>query len=138
MPILAGLLATVFALIAALHLYWTVRGVGTGAGVPSRADGTPVIRPGRLASFAVTAACILAALIVLGRGHLLDVGLPPAILHVGIWGIAGVFFLRTIGEFRYVGLFKRVRGTPFADWDTRLFTPLCAAIAGAAVALAAT
>jgi hypothetical protein len=47
-----------------------------------------------------------------------------------------MFALRTIGEFRYVGLFKRVHSTPFARWDSRLFTPLSAAIAAAAVVVA--
>ena len=60
-------LAVVLFLIAALHLYWVVVGVGIGAGVPTRADGTPAMRPGRLSTFAVAAALIFAACIVLGR-----------------------------------------------------------------------
>jgi catechol 2,3-dioxygenase-like lactoylglutathione lyase family enzyme len=39
-----------------------------------------------------------------------------------------VFLLRAVGDFRLVGFFKRVRGTPFARWDTRLFSPLCVAL----------
>jgi hypothetical protein len=37
--------------------------------------------------------------------------------------------LRAIGDFRLVGVFKRIRGTPFAWWDSRLFVPLCCFIA---------
>ena len=43
--------------------------------------------------------------------------------------------LRAVGDFRMVGFWKTVRDTPFARWDTRLFSPLCVAIA-ALVALA--
>jgi hypothetical protein len=39
------------------------------------------------------------------------------------------FLLRAVGEFRLVGLFKRIRGTAFARWDTWLFSPLCLLIA---------
>jgi len=122
--------------LAAVHVYWAARGVGTTAGIPSRADGTPVFRPGRVATLGVAVALGLAALLVMGRAQLLDFGLPPLLLRVGTWGVAVAFAARTIGEFRYVGVFKRVRGTPFARWDSRLFTPLCAAIAIATVVVA--
>jgi hypothetical protein len=44
--------------------------------------------------------------------------------------------LRAVGEFRYVGLFKRVRGTKFAVLDTFVYSPLCLLL-GAGVALVA-
>jgi hypothetical protein len=34
-------------------------------------------------------------------------------------------FARAIGEFKYVGFFKRVRGSRFARRDTLLYSPLC-------------
>jgi hypothetical protein len=30
-----------------------------------------------------------------------------------------------MGEFNYVGFFKKVKDTEFAKWDTKLFSPLC-------------
>ena len=39
--------------------------------------------------------------------------------------MAAVFALRAVGDFRCVGFFKRVKDTPFAVWDSRLFSPLC-------------
>ena len=130
-----GLMLVLFCL-AAVHVYWALRGVGTTVGVPSRPDGTPVFHPGRVATLGVAVALSIAALLVAGRAQLVDLGLSPVVLHVAVWGVAAAFGVRTVGEFRYVGLFKRVRGTPFARWDTRLFTPLCAAIATAAVVVA--
>lgn len=136
MTTIALALAVVLTGISLLHVYWAMTGVGGSAGVPSRTDGKPVFRPGPIATLAVAAALAFAAIIVLGRASFLTVGLPEFVLRAGIWGIAATFVARTIGEFRYVGLFKRVRGTPFAMWDTRLFTPLCAGIAIAATLVA--
>jgi hypothetical protein len=36
----------------------------------------------------------------------------------------GSLALRALGEFRYIGFFKRVRGTPFARMDSRYYSPL--------------
>ena len=136
MPFVAWALAAFLVLVSLVHVYWAARGVASGASVPSHADGTPVFRPGRVATLLVALALLLAALIVLGRAQLLDLRVPPIALRVGIWGVATTFTARTVGEFRYVGLFERVSDTPFARWDTRLFTPLCAAIAIAAILVA--
>ena len=40
-----------------------------------------------------------------------------------------VFLGRVVGDFRWFGVFKRMRGTAFAWWDTRLFVPLCLLLA---------
>jgi hypothetical protein len=37
--------------------------------------------------------------------------------------------LRAIGDFRYVGFFKRIRDSKFARLDTLAYSPLCAALA---------
>ena len=136
MSFVAWGLAAVLLLVSLVHMYWAARGVASGASVPSHADGTPLFLPGRVATLLVALALLLAALIVLGRAQLLDLRMPPIALRIGIWGVVATFTARTVGEFRYVGLFKRVSGTPFARWDTRLFTPLCAVIAVAAVVVA--
>ena len=134
--ILAPVLAAILSILALIHLYWMVRGVGASAAVPSHPDGTPVFRPGRVASFIVAAALLLAATIVLGQAHLLRLDLPPGLLRLGTWGLAAAFAARAVGDFRFVGLFKRVRGTRFACWDSLLFTPLCLAIALSAAIVA--
>ncbi len=78
-----------------------------------------------------------AALLVLGRAGVIPHMAPPWTYASGAWGLGGVLLLRAIGEFRYVGLFKRVRGTRFATLDTWLYTPLCAMLAAAVWYLAA-
>jgi hypothetical protein len=133
-------LAVAFAALAALHLYWAARGSsgadGSGA-VPTRADGTPLFRPGRASTLAVAAALGAAALVVLGRSGPWPMAGPAWIYRAGAWTVGAVLLLRTIGDFRYVGLFKRERESRFAVLDTRYFTPLCAALAAGTLYLAA-
>ncbi|MEI2721575.1 MAG: DUF3995 domain-containing protein [Gemmatimonadales bacterium] len=138
MSLIAPLLAALLATLALIHLYWGVRGVGASAAVPTHPDGTPLFRPGRLASFLVAVALLFAATIILGRAHLLELPVPPGLLRLGTWGVATAFAARAVGDFRHVGLFKQVCGTPFARWDTVVFTPICLAIAGAASIVALT
>lgn len=88
-------------------------------------DDKRVFHPSPIATGVVALALLIAALIVLGRLHLGGAFLPPSIFHAGTRSLALVFFLRAIGEFRFVGFFKRIRDTRFAYWDTRLFSPLC-------------
>jgi hypothetical protein len=143
--LVAAALATVFAAIAALHVYWAARvttspagGVSVGGAVPVRADGAPLFQPGRLGTLVVAVLLTAAAALVLGRAHVVAPLAPPLLYHVGTWVLGAVLLLRAIGEFRYVGLFKRERGTRFASMDTWLYTPLCAALAAGVLYLAAT
>jgi hypothetical protein len=95
------------------------------------------MRPGRLAALGVAVALVAAGLILLGRAGVITPSVPPGVIRMGAWGVALTFAARTIGEFRYVGLFRRVRGTPFAKWDALVFTPLCLVLAVASAAIAA-
>jgi len=127
-----GLLtACVFAALALLHVYWAAGGGwGHAAAVPTGgAGGARLFNPSRASTLAVAAGLFLAALVVLGRLGVRAAPLPGWVFVWGGWVIALVFLARAVGEFRYVGLFKRVRGTDFANWDTWLYTPLCLFIA---------
>jgi len=39
--------------------------------------------------------------------------------------IAVAFFFRAVGDFNYVGFFKKVKNTGFAKRDNRYYSPLC-------------
>ncbi len=58
------------------------------------------------------------------------------LFDVGVWGLGLVFLLRAVGNLRTFGFFKIVKGTPFADWDTWLYSPLCLLLALLAAGLA--
>ena len=126
--------------VALLHIYWALGGRWfTDAVIPTRH--TPhglerIFNPSPLA--AVIVAGYLAA--IMGLAYAVSreetVVLTPMALRA-LLGVAGtIFLLRAIGDFRYMGFFKCVHGTPFAWWDTRLFSPFILLI-GAACLIAA-
>lgn len=135
------LLAVIFALISLFHLYWAAGGeLGRAVVVPTVASpgrgGARVFKPSAGGTILVAFAFLVAVGVILGRlGFLGDI-VPHRIFRWGTWAIALVFFLRAVGEFRLVGFFKQVRDTPFAYWDTWLFSPLCLLIAIMAFTLA--
>ena len=138
--IVALVLASVFAAISALHVYWAARGTtgsnGSGA-IPMKRDGTPLFQPSRASTLAVAVALAAAAVVVLGRSGVIALDGMSWIFRAGAWTLGAVLALRAVGDFRYVGLFKREHDSRFARLDTRWFTPLCAALAAGVLYLAA-
>jgi hypothetical protein len=133
---LAGTLAAALGTLAALHVYWAAGGRAGGAAVPSRPGGPALFVPSTAGTLSVAAALALAAWIVAVTGGLAR-PLGPRWLHtLGVWGLGLVLGARAIGDFRYVGLFKRVRGTPFAALDDRVYTPIVVALCLATLWLA--
>ena len=132
-------LAGVFGCIAALHVRWAFGAGGGGAAtLPTRTDGTFLFTPSRAGTLAVAAALTIAGLLVLGRSGVMVRVAPDFVYGIGTWALGAVLLLRTVGDFRYVGLFKRERRTPFAQSDTRIYTPLCAALAAGVFYVATT
>jgi hypothetical protein len=54
--------------------------------------------------------------------------LPNAWSTVATLGVSFAFSARAVGDFRWVGFFKRERGSRFACLDDRIYAPLCVAI----------
>jgi len=132
-PVIAGSVAILILLIvAAVHIYWAAGGkAGKGAAIPS-ANGRAVIRPSAFGTALVAVGlCAMAALVALRIGWLDLPALPgnSAVVEIGTWLMAVVFALRAIGDFRYVGFFKRIRDGKFARLDTLVYSPLCAFLA---------
>jgi hypothetical protein len=125
--VVAWAVAAIFGGLSALHVYWAIRGVGGGVGLPE-VNGAPAFVPGRPVTVAVAAALALAALVVLARAGIVLPSVPVWMTRVAAGVLGTVFVLRAIGERKLVGFFKRVRGTRFARWDTWLFSPLCLAL----------
>ena len=126
--ILAAGLIAIFVALSAVHVFWAAGGrTGGGVAIP-RMAGRALFTPSPLATLAVAAALVAAALVTAaaagwhGRGTPVRIGRPLAYV------LALVFFLRALGDFRYVGFFKSLGDDPFRSWDTWLFSPLCLAI----------
>ena len=138
MEIIAIILLTPFVGLAALHLYWALGGTFGMSAVLPEIDGAPVFRPGAAATIAVAFVLTGFALIafVLGFGASYAPALAPYAVFLG-FAVGGVLLLRAVGEFKYVGFFKRVKGSKFAAYDSWLFSPFCLLAGGAFLALAA-
>lgn len=134
MTLLASLLALLFSALGGLHFYWAVYGIQNPEKVyPSKKDGSQMeYTPSRLACILVGVVLFLFAFLFLNR--FLQVFIFEFEFYL-LMAVGALFLLRAIGDFKYVGLFKSVRETPFAKMDTRFYTPLCFCIAGMVFAL---
>ncbi len=136
MTFLAWAVAAVLAGLALLHIGWAFGFLRPAAAAIPERNGTPVFTPGRASTLAVAALLLAAALIVLLRADAFRLGSVATVVHLGAWVVATVFLVRAIGDFRYVGFFKSVRGTRFAALDTRVYSPLCLVLGLAMAVLA--
>jgi len=121
-----------FALISVIHIYWASGGKwGIKSAIPENENG-PLFEATPLPTF------VIASLFACG---VLLVALDAARIHLFVLQnylyplIVIVFASRAIGEFRYVGLFKKIRDTDFARNDNRIYVPLCLSIAASALIL---
>jgi hypothetical protein len=136
MTTVGALVSAVFLVLSLWHVWMAFRPMGgVSAGVPS-VDGKPTFVPSRATTLVVAAGLLLIAVLVAATAGLVPLGIPLVLLTWCSYALALGLFARAIGEFRYVGFFKRVRGTPFARMDTLVYSPLCVAL-GVGVAVVA-
>ncbi|WNJ17044.1 DUF3995 domain-containing protein [Pontibacter sp. G13] len=120
------LLALTFFVLAAVHYHWAFGGTfGFDAAIPTRENGEKLMNPGWKECVIVGLGLTAFGLFYVLRSGFFSYQLPKGIQLIAGWGIPLIFLLRAVGEFRYVGFFKRLKTTPFAKWDTMLFSPLC-------------
>jgi hypothetical protein len=125
----AALVCTIFVALALWHvrMAFTVSAGESGA-VPS-VDGKPLFVPSRRSTLAVAMVLLFFAALVATTANFFDAGLSRRLLTWACGFLALGLAARAVGEFRYVGFFKRVRGSPFARMDTLVYSPLCLALA---------
>jgi len=131
--VLALVVAAALAAIAVLHGYWGLVGLGARSAAIPEVEGRPVFVPTRSACFAVAFALLAAAFVLLVRGGYVALPGAPWLGAAGSASVGVVLVARAVGDFRYVGFFKRVRGSRFAVLDSRLFSPLCLALGASAL-----
>lgn len=115
----------IFLFISLLHFYWAAGGRWSmGAVLPTSLQKDAIFTPGKWATAMVATGLLLFAFISLSSTGIF-LFIPEKFSFYGNLIIAAIFLLRAIGDFKYVGLFKKIISTPFAANDTRIFTPLC-------------
>lgn len=130
------LLAIIFAVIALLHFYWAFGGSTPGMAAIPTVGGKQAFTPSAFGTAMVALAFVAAALVALGQIGYLGEIVPHWIFRAGLFIISVLFLLRAVGEFKMVGFFKTLTGTPFASMDTWVYSPLCLFIAVAAFIVA--
>jgi hypothetical protein len=122
---------TLFLAISGLHFYWAFgvlmgkKMVGASAVLPEM-EGKPLFMPGASTTFAVAIGLLLFAII--SSFGLLEIDIFKNFKPIFIYGnllIAFIFIARAIGDFRYVGFFKKNKNTKFAINDSKYYSPLC-------------
>lgn len=130
MNLLSLLLSTVFFLLALLHVYWALGGRWAfSLTLPTNEAGKKMLNPGTFSCLVVAFGLGFFGLLYAEKAGILPLGLPEVIYSLGLWVCPAIFSLRAVGDFRYVGLFKSVKTTPFAKQDTAFYSPLCLFIA---------
>ena len=114
---------------SALHIYWAFGGKWASKNViPTLEGDKPLFRITTIPMFPtlmVAVLLIIAAGLFLWHAGVINIGLPEWLRIAGVWTVTVVFFARAIGEFRYVGFFKKIRDTGFGRLDTKVYSPLC-------------
>ncbi len=123
------LLALTFFILSSIHFYWAVGGKWAFHHVlPTNEQGERVLHPKNRDSVIVGLALFLFAVVYFAKTALFNLSTGKDMLVWAGWIIPAIFLLRAIGDFKYVGFFKKVKSTTFGKADTKLFSPLCLAI----------
>ncbi|WP_034729444.1 DUF3995 domain-containing protein [Bacteriovorax sp. BSW11_IV] len=132
--ILGTLLSIIFFTLSLIHVYWLFggeKGLEEALPFPSINAKSPVFRPGKLGILLVSAilGCLGIFVIIKTYGPNLRLNILPDYLEYYFFNVvAFLFFIRAIGDFKYVGITKKVKGTKFSKWDSFLYIPLCLVI----------
>jgi len=124
-------LIIVFFALALIHIYWAFGGIyGLKSSIPSNNNG-PVFEI-KFAGTMFIAIIFITGLmaIIFDTNSFQILYIQKYLYHL----IFIVFTARVIGDFKYVGLFKKYRHTAFAKYDNVIYSPLCLSISISAIA----
>jgi len=115
---------TIFLFISGIHFYWMFGGKwGLSAALPEMAN-NKILNPSAFSTFVVAFGLLVFAGITIGQTGVFYF-LPLHFFIVTNYCIATIFLLRAVGDFRYIGVFRKVNTTTFGIHDKKYFTPLC-------------
>ncbi|EZH74282.1 hypothetical protein ATO12_15565 [Aquimarina atlantica] len=127
--ILSIILCLIFTVLGGFHFYWLFGGVwGLKKVIPTKGNEKNMLAIPKFGTLVVGLVLVAFGLIYLIKSGLINIQIPNWIAIYGYWFIPSVFILRAIGEFRYVGFFKKIKNTEFSKADSKIFSPLCLVI----------
>ncbi len=116
---------SIFILLSALHFYWMFGGKSGMQSVLPDLENGKTMRPSQFATAVVAIGLLVFAFICFGMSGNFSNVIPFKFFTIGNYCIAAIFLLRAIGDFKYVGLFRKIKNTTFGVTDKKYFTPLC-------------
>lgn len=127
MNIVLGIIESfILIILSGIHFNWAFGGKwGFEKTLPTNVNGKKVLNPKRIDSAIVGLGLLIFAIYYLLKVGLISLEIPNWILYYGGWFIAAIFIARAIGEFKYIGFFKKIKNTDFAKLDSKYFSPLC-------------
>jgi hypothetical protein len=126
MIILKIILCGIFVILAVIHFVWAF-GVqwGFDIALPTNEHGERMINPKKSDCIIVGLGLSAFALFYLLRSNIILLNVPFWVFRYGGWVIPSIFIIRAIGDFKYIGFFKKIRNTDFGQMDTKCYSPLC-------------
>jgi hypothetical protein len=124
--VFGNLLVLVFSLLGILHISWSLGGNwGFENSLPKNEAGERVLNPKKTDSAIVGMGLLFFATFYLIKLETIEMVLPNWAAVSAGWIISIIFILRAIGDFKYVGFFKKVQDTKFGELDSKFYSPLC-------------
>jgi len=124
--ILSLILFLIFIVLGGFHFYWLFGGIwGLKKVIPSQNNKVSPLTIPKFATLLVGLVLVLFGLMYLIKLDVISVQASYWATNYGFWIIPSVFIIRAIGDFNYVGFFKKVKHTEFAQSDSKIFSPLC-------------
>ena len=128
MLIFSLLLTLTFTVLSIIHLNWALGNTwGLSKALPTKDDNQKITKPSPILTLSVAIGLLIFAAFYF---IIPEPGNPKNWIfdYIG-WIIPTIFLIRSIGDFKYVGFFKRIRTTEFSRMDSKYYSPLCTAIA---------
>jgi hypothetical protein len=124
--ILIGINTLTFLILSGIHVYWAFGGRwGIASAIPTTMDNRPAFVPGIFATLIVAFGLLFFAFITISNLGIFNFWIEFHYIRIGMWGMITIFYIRAVGDFKQVGLFKKIKGTVFANNDTKYYSPLC-------------
>jgi hypothetical protein len=123
---LAWVESLIFIALSIVHLNWA-KGSSWGfeKSIPTTEEGKRVLNPTRKDSLIVGIGLLFFAFFYLIKAGEISIELPYWVLRIAGWLIPIIFIFRSVGDFKYIGFFKKITTTGFATNDSKLYAPLC-------------
>ena len=123
---LLAFIVIIFLVIALFHFYWANGGkYGFDKVLPTSSVGEKIMQPSNGMTIMVGVIFLMMIGFLILRYQQNSLFFPNWLFENGIEILAAIFLLRAIGDFKYAGFFKSIKGTPFAKNDSLYFSPLC-------------